>query len=80
MQFEAPAAFTSPFQQHPVAQPAPVVEAPPAPIVHEEPVVTAAPKPDELTEKLKKLRMLFDNGLISQEEYNAKKLDLLSDL
>ncbi|HVW98797.1 MAG TPA: PH domain-containing protein [Mucilaginibacter sp.] len=39
-----------------------------------------APKPDELTEKLKKLRMLFENGLISQEEYNAKKLDLLSDL
>jgi len=34
----------------------------------------------ELTEKLKKLRMLFDNGLISQEEYNNKKLDLLSDL
>ena len=45
-----------------------------APLVHE------APKPDELTEKLKKLRMLFDNGLISQEEYNHKKLDLLSDL
>lgn len=39
-----------------------------------------APKPDELTEKLKKLRMLFENGLISQEEYNQKKLDLLSDL
>jgi len=78
MQFEAPAAFTSPYQQ-PIVQPAPVVEAP-APIVHEEPVVAAAPKPDELTEKLKKLRMLFDNGLISQEEYNAKKLDLLSDL
>ncbi len=38
------------------------------------------PKADELTEKLKKLRTLFDNGLISQEEYNHKKLDLLSDL
>jgi hypothetical protein len=44
------------------------------------PVVQEAQKPDELTEKLKKLRMLFDNGLISQEEYNHKKLDLLSDL
>ena len=43
-------------------------------------VTQEAPKPDELTEKLKKLRMLFDNGLISQEEYNHKKLDLLSDL
>ncbi|WP_428330528.1 PH domain-containing protein [Mucilaginibacter sp.] len=53
-----------------IPEPAPA----PAPIVHE------APKPDELTEKLKKLRMLFDNGLISQEEYNNKKLDLLSDL
>jgi hypothetical protein len=72
MQFEAPSAFT-PFQQ---AQQAPVA----APsVVHEEPVV-AAPKPDELTEKLKKLRNLFDNGLISQEEYNQKKLELLSDL
>jgi len=37
-------------------------------------------KPDELTEKLKKLKTLFDNGLISQEEYNHKKLELLSDL
>jgi hypothetical protein len=61
----------------PVAAPAPEPEQvfhEPAPVVHE------APKPDELTEKLKKLRMLFDNGLISQEEYNHKKLDLLSDL
>lgn len=74
MQFEAPAAFNSPYQQS-----APVAATPPAPVIHEEPVA-AAPKPDELTEKLKKLRMLFDNGLISQEEYNAKKLDLLSDL
>ncbi len=50
-----------------------------------EPVITAPPvqeaaKPDELTEKLKKLRTLFDHGLISQEEYNAKKMELLSDL
>jgi hypothetical protein len=78
MQFESPSVMTSyqPMaQQAPVAAPAPT----PAPIVHEEPVA-AAPKPDELTEKLKKLRTLFDNGLISQEEYNAKKLELLSDL
>jgi len=55
----------------------PAVIAPsPAPVplvVHEEPK-------DELTEKLKKLRTLFDHGLISQEEYNHKKLELLSDL
>jgi hypothetical protein len=37
-------------------------------------------KQDELTEKLKKLKALFDNGLISQEEYNKKKLELLNDL
>jgi hypothetical protein len=61
----------APEQQY---EPEPVHVAPPAPVVQE------APKPDELTEKLKKLRMLFDNGLISQEEYNKKKLDLLSDL
>jgi hypothetical protein len=51
--------------------------------IHVQPVqppAQEAPKADELTEKLKKLRMLFDNGLISQEEYNPKKLDLLSDL
>jgi hypothetical protein len=61
-----------PVAPPPVAPP-PVVEPIPAPVVQE------APKPDELTEKLKKLRTLFDNGLISQEEYNMKKLDLLSD-
>ncbi len=52
----------------------------PTHITQPTPVVQEAPKPDELTEKLKKLRMLFDNGLISQEEYNNKKLDLLNDL
>jgi len=66
---------TPKIEAQPVAAPvAPEPFAPPAPVVQE------APKPDELTEKLKKLRMLFDNGLISQEEYNMKKLDLLSDL
>ena len=44
------------------------------------PPVREEPKKDELTEKLKKLKTLFDNGLISQEEYNAKKQELLSDL
>jgi hypothetical protein len=55
-----------PEQTAAVHQPVPL-------IVHEEPK-------DELTEKLKKLRMLFDQGLISQDEYNTKKLELLSDL
>jgi hypothetical protein len=60
--------------------PIPVSEPEPIHVPVTPPVVQEAPKPDELTEKLKKLRMLFDNGLISQEEYNHKKLDLLSDL
>ncbi|MFC0515219.1 PH domain-containing protein [Mucilaginibacter angelicae] len=63
----------------PVAPPAAPVAAP-APVVQETQAPAPAAKPDELTEKLKKLKTLFDNGLISQEEYNAKKLDLLSDL
>jgi len=75
VQFETPAVMAS---YQPIAQQAPVT-APAPPVIHEEPVA-AAPKPDELTEKLKKLRTLFDNGLISQEEYNAKKLELLNDL
>ncbi|QEC75520.1 PH domain-containing protein [Mucilaginibacter ginsenosidivorax] len=85
------AARTTPAQQVFAAQapvaapqipaPAPAPVAPPVPTPAPEPVAqqAAAPKPDELTEKLKRLKMLFDNGLISQEEYNAKKLDLLSD-
>jgi len=70
MQFETPVA---PSASQPVYQQQPVIDI----THHEEP---AAPKPDELTEKLKKLRSLFDNGLISQEEYNQKKLELLNDL
>jgi hypothetical protein len=66
--------------QQPVAPVTPVPEPEPVHVPAPAPIVQEAPKPDELTEKLKKLRMLFDNGLISQEEYNHKKLDLLSDL
>jgi hypothetical protein len=67
----APQAAHQPFVQQ---QQQPVVPTPPpAPVVHEE------PKKDELTEKLKRLKTLFESGLISQEEYNHKKLELLSD-
>jgi PH (Pleckstrin Homology) domain-containing protein/putative oligomerization/nucleic acid binding protein len=61
--------FQPPVTQQPTTAPTP----PPAPVVQEE------PKKDELTEKLKRLKTLFENGLISQEEYNHKKLELLSD-
>ena len=71
LQFENPAAIAA-FQSAPTVQP--VAPTTPPPPVHEE------PKADELTEKLKKLRNLFEKGLISQEEYNHKKLELLSDL
>jgi len=60
--------------------PAPEPEPEPVAVHTPAPPAPETPKPDELTEKLKKLRMLYDNGLISQEEYNMKKLDLLSDL
>ncbi|RYU91268.1 hypothetical protein EWM62_04830 [Mucilaginibacter terrigena] len=66
------AGFQPPVQQQPVAAPA-TPTPPPAPVVQEE------PKKDELTEKLKRLKTLFESGLISQEEYNHKKLELLSD-
>ena len=58
-------------------QPEPVVA---APVVNSVPLVVHDEPKDELTEKLKKLRTLFDQGLISQDEYNGKKLELLSDL
>jgi hypothetical protein len=74
VQFENPSASTISAYQQASAPVQPQQPVQPAPVVHEE------PKVDELTEKLKKLRTLFDNGLISQEEYNHKKLDLLSDL
>ncbi len=78
VQFEAPAVVApvaSPTPP-PVAVPEPVHVPEPEPV---KPLVAEAPKPDELTEKLQKLKKLFDHGLISQEEYNHKKKDLLSD-
>lgn len=40
----------------------------------------AAALEDELTEKLQKLKRLFERGLITQEEYEAKKAEILSQL
>jgi hypothetical protein len=72
VQFETPSQPVAAV--HAATQPVEPVTAPtPA-----APVAEVA-KPDELTEKLKKLKTLFENGLISQEEYNQKKLELLSD-
>lgn len=50
----------------------------------EEPVIKEKPpvveEEDELTLKLKKLKSLFDKQLITKEEYDSKKHDLLSQL
>jgi hypothetical protein len=74
VQFETPSQQAAAHQATPIAEPIPEVKPEPVVAPKEE------AKPDVLTEKLKKLRTLFDNGLISQEEYNHKKLELLSDL
>lgn len=73
VQFETPSQAVASQQINP---PTPTV----VPEVKPEPKPEPVAQPDVLTEKLKKLRTLFDNGLISQEEYNQKKLELLSDL
>ncbi|EHQ28934.1 PH domain-containing protein [Mucilaginibacter paludis] len=87
MHFDGPVTPAFPTPVAPIApatepvQTAPAIQLPP-PIPTPPPVTAApepAPKPDELTEKLKKLKTLFDHGLITQDEYNKKKMDLLSD-
>lgn len=75
LQFDTPGTHTAYQPIIPVPAPAPTPAPEPVAVKPAEPEA----KPDELTEKLKKLKTLFDHGLISQEEYNQKKLDLLSD-
>ncbi|HEY0667352.1 MAG TPA: PH domain-containing protein [Sphingobacteriaceae bacterium] len=53
------------------------VDLPVAETVLSEPVSSAE---DELTQKLKKLKVLFEKQLITQEEYEQKKADILSQL
>lgn len=53
--------------------------------LYPDPVVEATPEPesdetDELTQKLVKLKSLYDKQLITQAEYEMKKSELLSDL
>ncbi|MFD0748549.1 PH domain-containing protein [Mucilaginibacter calamicampi] len=74
VQFETPSqpVAAAAIQASPVEPAQPVAAPTPAPVAE-------VLKSDELTEKLTKLKVLFENGLISQEEYNHKKLDLLSD-
>jgi hypothetical protein len=45
-----------------------------------EPVQPVAETDDEITQKLKRLKVLFEKQLISAEEYESKKRDILSQL
>lgn len=75
VQFENAIPFAAQQPVAPAQVPTPEPTHTPAPVINEE-----IQKPDELTQKLKKLKMLFDNGLISQDDYNRKKMELLSEL
>jgi hypothetical protein len=68
------------LHQQVIAQPPQLVYVAPQPETALAPAFAAAPKPDELTEKLKKLKTLFDNDLITLEDYNQKKQELLKEL
>jgi hypothetical protein len=45
-----------------------------------QPAAAPLSQEDEATQKLQKLKSLFDRELISQQEYEAKKADILSQL
>jgi len=69
--------------QQQAAETKPVIEE----IIQNMPTGASVPVPeivtsleDELTEKLQKLKRLFERGLITQTEYEAKKADILSQL
>jgi hypothetical protein len=55
------------------------------PVIEENPAFISSPAPveeqeDETTLKLRKLKTLYDKHLITQEEYEAKKADILDSL
>ena len=53
----------NPYQQAPAAAPAPA---------------PAAPAADDPMAKLQQLKQFFDMGLINEQEYNSKKMEILS--
>lgn len=65
--------ITPPAAAVPVPPPVSAVTTPPQPPIEEE-------ADDEITLKLKKLKTLFDRQLITQEEYESKKKEVLSNL
>ncbi|RZL19226.1 MAG: hypothetical protein EOO89_03970 [Pedobacter sp.] len=71
-------ALPEPIDEVPVSYSPPVVPTPSAPPIPSAPIVEEPE--DETTLKLRKLKSLFDKHLITQEEYDAKKADILDTL
>jgi len=81
----APQSYGSaqPTSSAPVQAQQPIGSTPTVPSVSAAPISPAAAKEeedDEITLKLKKLKTLFDKQLITQEEYESKKREVLSSL
>jgi len=85
----APSIAIAAEEPEPIAVPEPIEETPvlySPPVIPTPPVVPTPPAPlveepeDETTLKLRKLKSLFDKHLITQEEYDAKKADILDTL
>ncbi|WP_368072490.1 PH domain-containing protein [Sphingobacterium sp. HMSC13C05] len=77
-------AVTAPAPAAPIQAQQPTGSTPAVPPVSAAPIVPPAPakeeEDDEITLKLKKLKTLFDKQLITQEEYESKKREVLSSL
>lgn len=77
-------AVTAPAPSAPIQAQQPTGSIPAVPPVSAAPIVPPAPakeeEDDEITLKLKKLKTLFDKQLITQEEYESKKREVLSSL
>ncbi|ETZ20267.1 PH domain-containing protein [Pedobacter sp. V48] len=74
---------TSPVTVNTLPAPEPVEEEEPQAFFSPSPAVPAIPveePEDETTLKLRKLKSLYDKHLITQEEYEAKKADILDSL
>lgn len=73
---EAPVYQTQEYQQpQPAAQPQPI----PQPAPEEDPMENPQPAPEEdPMEKLAKLKKMVEAGLITEEDYNTKKAEILS--
>jgi len=76
-----PVAVPEPIEETPVLYNPPMVPTPSVPPVAPTPPAPIVEEPeDETTLKLRKLKSLFDKHLITQEEYDAKKADILDTL